>query len=794
MGAFKNLMKNIVLFLLVGVVPSTCWAGGFFLAFSWTSLFILIGGFCCILWIKARNSSQTLKKLLLTHGEDWALCEGNRIIDRSPNFPGDSLQSFKSFLHPASLPKAEAAIEELTHNNLPFQMRVHTCDHDAIYSFKGEPLEGKIVLWLKNITEIAHQERLDRENLQKNEIHIANLQATIDLLPVLIWHRDERQKITYCNLAYSSAVQAPPSKVYEEGIELIQRRFAKVLARKALNTSESQFLESAAIAESERRHFQICEIPNVRGQDTLGVAWDITELHETRMEINRLDDANNEVLAHLSTAIAIYDAEGVLQYYNQAYINLHNFDEGFLKTHPRLDEVLEELRNKRQLPEYADFPAYKKRLLQQLHERVEPHEELMHLPDERTLRIFSAPHPRGGLLFMYEDMTDYLALERKNKTLLDAYQTTLDNLFEGVVVIGSDNRLKIFNPSFGQLWQFEEEDINAGLHLTHLIEKLKDSLEYEDDWESYKAQLIENITDRIPKTGQLKCKDGRVVNFGYVPLPNEDHLLSYTDATDAFRVQKALQEKNEALETADRLKSEFITNASYELRSPLNTIIGFAEILSHQHEGKLNKQQTEYLNGVLESSGKLLHLVNDILDLASIEAGYLTLQTQCVEIPTLLQDVINLVAKRAETNKQRLTLKCDKAKKEWIVDEKRLKQALFNLLSNAIKFTPPKGEITLDAQITQGELVISVIDTGIGISAEDQTRLFENFERGKDEMQVGAGLGLSLVKKLIELHGGRLQLFSELHKGTKVMCILPKIPLEDKTWETEITSTIASNQ
>lgn len=545
MEALKNLIKNLFLFLflLVGIMPSTCWAGGFFVTFSWASFFLLIAGIFCILWVRARNTNQVSKKLLLSRQEAWALCEGEQIIDHSSSFPGDSLQSFKSFLHANSLPEVQSALADLIHKNLPFQMRVHAGEQDAIYILEGKSLDDKFILWLKDITETAHQERLHMELFHKNENLLANLHATMDLLPVLIWHRDEHQKINYCNLAYSSAVQAPPPTVYEKGIELIQSRSAKTLSRKALNMGKPQSLESAAIADGERRYFHICEIPNVRGHGTLGVAFDISERNEARMEIKRLLDTHDKVLTHLSTAIAIYDAEGTLQYYNQAYVNLHNFDKEFLKAQPRLDEVLEELRSKRQLPEYEDFPAYKKQQLQQLKERTEPQEELMHLSDERTLRIFSAPHPMGGLLFMCEDVTNYLALERKNKTLLDAYQTTLDNLFEGVVVIGSDNRIKIFNPSFIRLWNFKEKDVEAGLHLNSLVEQLKDFFDYEGDWEPYKAQLIEKTTDRVPKTGQLKRKDDTVVNFGYVPLPNGDHLLSYTDATDTCRVTGTSRQK-----------------------------------------------------------------------------------------------------------------------------------------------------------------------------------------------------------------------------------------------------------
>ena len=794
MEAFKNLIKNIILFLLVGVVPSACWAGGLFYAFSWASFFLLIGGFFCILWLKARNSSHILRKLLLSRQEAWALCEKDQIIDHSPSFPGGSLQSFKAFLHPSSLPKVQSAIAELIHKNLPFQMRVHAAAHDAIYTLEGEPLEGKFIFWLKNITEIAHQERLHMEHFQKNEILLANLHATMDLLPVLIWHRDEHQKINYCNHAYSSAVQAHPSKVYEKGIELIRSRFAKSLSRKALNMGECQSIESAAIANEERRYFRICEIPNARGHGTLGVAFDITDRNDARMEIKRLMDAHDKVLAHLSTAISVFDADGTLQYYNQAYINLHSFDQEFLNANPRLDEVLEELRRRRQLPEYADFPAYKKRRLQQLKEQTEPQEDLMYLPDERTLRIFSAPHPMGGLLFMCEDVTSYLALERKNKTLLDAYQTTLDNLFEGAVVIGSDNRLKLFNPSFVKLWNLKVEDVEPDIHLNSLVEKLKDFFDYEGDWESYKAQFIENITDRVPKNGQLRRKDNTTIKFGYVPLPNGDHLLSYTEATDKSQVQQALQERNEALAAADHLKLEFIANASYSLRPPLDSIIQFAEVLSHQYFGDLNEKQIEYINGVVESSNKLLYLVNEILDLASLDIGHLTLKPSTVDMPTLLNEVIELVSQKVENNKQSLVLDCDKKIGEWIVDEKRLKQALFNLLTNVRKFTPVDGTITIEAKIREEELEISIRNKGQGIISEDQAHLFKKPARGKKATQIEIDLGLSLVKNLVELHGGRLRWFSKPIEGTKVSCFFPPRPHQNQSIKEEVIAEISVGQ
>lgn len=787
MEAFKILIKNISLLIFVGAVPSFFWAKGVFNPFSWPSLLLLLSGIFCLLWLKTYYTAYLLRKVLLAQDEEWALLEGGKIIDRSSYFPGESLEAFKEFLDEEAIEGVTESLKKLSEEHTPFQARVKLCGAHTSYTLRGVSVDKKIFLFLRNISEREQQEKVHVEKIKKNQEMLAKLQDTLDLLPILMWHRDTQQKLTYCNSLYAKAVQSSPDKICEEGIELIPYRSAKMVARKAFNTADTQMLESAAIANGERRNFRIYEMPDPYGGGTTGIAYDITEINALKTEMKKLIDAHRTVLDHLSTAVAVYSEDAALQYYNQAYVALHSFDEEFLRNRPHLDEVLEELRNKRQLPEYADFPAYKKRHLLQLKEQVSPQEDLMHLPDERTLRIFSAPHPLGGLFFMFEDVTDYLALERSNKALLDGYQATLDNLFEGILVLGSDSRLKISNPSFMRLWRFEEGEIQNGQHITDILEKTRSFFDYTDEkWETSKLKILENLTERIPKTGQLLRKDGTVVNFGYVPLPDGDHLFSYTDATNTSLVQQALQEKNEALETADRLKSDFISNVSHELRSPLTTIVGFIEILSRQYFGTLNTRQEEYVKGIGESSRHLLDLVNNILDLASIEAGHFKLQPASVDVSTFLKKVASLVEKRAESNEQHFIQSFSKGIKTWNIDERRVKQALYNLLNNAIKFTPPGGKIILEAKATQKNLEISVSDTGIGISSEEKSQVLKKFERGEGSAQRGAGVGLSLVKNIVELHGGYVQLDSEVHKGTRITCVFPKLVLENPNEKEQI--------
>jgi len=776
MEAYKNLITNISLFVLMGAVPSLCWAAGIFSPLSLPSLFLLLAGFFAISYFKTCAQGRLFKKLLLNRGEAWAICEGTKIIESSPSFPVTSPSELKDFFDPAMGESLENGLNELILHNTSFQLRLSSAKSDAVYIFEGIPFEDRFILWLKNITDQVHQEKTSKELLKRREEQVHRMQSILDSIPVLIWQRDEHQKITYCNYTYAHALQTTPDKIYEQSLELTQPRFAKVLARKAVHTGELQSFESSAIMEGEKRYFRIYEAQHpLNSSCTVGLASDITDLNNIRLEIKRLVNAHDEVLAHLSTAISVHDAEGILQYYNQAYVSLYDFDEEFLKTNPRLDEVLEELRARRKLPEVPDFLSYKKKRMMQLKEQVEPFEELIHLPDERTLRTFSAPHPMGGLLFMSEDVTDYFALERKNKSFLDAYQATLDNLFEGVIVFGSDNRLKIFNPSFLRLWNFGPKDVTVDQHLTTIIDKLKDFFDYEEDWDTFKAKFLEKMTDRMPKTGQLTRKDGVIINYSYLPLPNGDHLLSYTDATDTLRVQSIRKEKRNALESAEKIKSEFIANISYELRAPLNTIISFTEILSNEYFGSLNKRQLDYVEGIGSSSDKLLHLVNDILDLASLEAGYINMEFTPTNIPNLLKDMVSIFSKTIDMNKQYLVIKCDKLLEDWPVDEKRLKQVVLNLISNATKFTPEGGIITIDARVTDDKLEVSISDTGAGMPAEEREKISQvNVEMDTTPPELSVGLGLSLVKKLVELHGGEIKVESEPQKGTKVTCLFPR--------------------
>jgi signal transduction histidine kinase len=257
-----------------------------------------------------------------------------------------------------------------------------------------------------------------------------------------------------------------------------------------------------------------------------------------------------------------------------------------------------------------------------------------------------------------------------------------------------------------------------------------------------------------------------------VEVPNRDELGAL--AADVNRMSDELQRAYRELELASQHKSQFLANMSHELRTPLNAIIGFSEVLQEQMFGELNERQLAYVNDVLEAGRHLLSLINDVLDLAKIEAGRMELELSDVALPDLLRSAVSMHSEAASRSDIELRLSTEPDEIAVAADERRLRQVVFNLLSNAVKFTPPEGCIDVSARLENGQVEVSVADTGPGIAPDDLETIFEEFEQtaaGKDAE--GTGLGLPLSRKLVELHGGRLWAESRPGHGSTFRFTLP---------------------
>ncbi|MFA6279471.1 MAG: ATP-binding protein [Bdellovibrionales bacterium] len=614
--------------------------------------------------------------------------------------------------------------------------------------------------------------------------------SCLDALPFPVWGRNADLELVACNKAYARVLDSTPERVLAHQHELMPPPFkgGRTLAAAVLAKGEAMEVRDHAVMNGQRRLLQIVEQPFIKEKDDprpialLGFALDVTPEEEKEAELRRHLVLYHEVMEHLSAAICVYSADKRLEFYNRAYQRLWEAQEVFLDSKPTFSDVLEDLRARRRIPEQVDFQKYKKEQLALFTSLLEPREDVIYLPDETSLRVMVAPHPLGGLMYVYENVTDQLALETSYNTLMAVQRETIDNLAEGIAVFGPDGKIRLSNVALATLWDLPEDFLETEPHVADFLEQAKDLVSTTDDWETRKADLVGKALHRMPRSGRMGRTDQKIVEFLTVPLPDGSVLNSFLDVTDSAKVEQALRASNAALATADRLKSDFVANVSYQLRTPLNTITGFAEILVEQYFGALNERQMDYTTTIKTESEKLSRLINNVLDLATIEAGRMTLDLQSVVVADLLNDAKAMTAEWARQQSLEILIDCPSDLGAFEVDEQRVKQVLFNLISNAIKYTPAGGHIALAAWQQDEWVVISVLDTGVGIPEDDRDRIFGKFERANDHLrQGGAGLGLSLVKSFVELHGGRVEIFSDATDGTRISCFFPqKAPKKDE--------------
>ncbi len=712
-----------------------------------------------------------------------------RLLDMDPP---TTLQHVQNALDPGDSAALESLFQRLQDDGTPFTIAARTADREKTVRLSGK--RGKAlaedvffhILWAEDMTAATQEQATTAARLKEMAAEKDRLQTALDLLPVPAWLRDRKTALVWCNKSYAALVENSPAGVIAEQKEIPvkprkedpQSRFGSALAQKALDLGHGVTATGYVVVEGNRHLMELSELPLSSGGQslTLGMARNINREEELEKSFKRYRIANNELLEQLATAIGIFDADQKLEFYNTSFAQLWQLEESYLNGKPKLGDLMEKLRESRRLPEQADFRKYKQGWLNMFTGLIDPHDDMLYLPDDTALRMLVVPHPMGGLMMTFENVTSRLELESSYNTLIAVQKETLDNLGEGVAVFGGDGRLKLWNPAFARLWRLHPEDLEGEPHINRLSEKVENRFTA-DQWPEARQSLLSQCLDRTLQDGRMICGDETLIAYATVPLPDGGVLVTHADITDKARVEHALRERNAALEEAERVKLDFLANVSYQLRTPLNAIMGFAEILENEYFGTLNERQHEYTRGLQEAGEKLLSLINNILDLSTIEAGYMSLQEDDVSIYDTLHDITALTEEWARKEKIRIKLKCPENIGTLIADERRLKQVLLNLIRNAITYTPERGEITLTAQKKNDMVTIIVSDTGRGIPPEDRERIFQPFERGRGEAESGgrsgAGLGLSLVRNIIALHQGTIELDSAVNKGTTVTIRLP---------------------
>jgi len=546
-------------------------------------------------------------------------------------------------------------------------------------------------------------------------------------------------------------------------------RTADELARETARTGERRTAVRWAAANGQRRAFRFSAAPMEGG----GVAlWteDVTVAEEAGEALRRHVEAQGQTLNQIREGVAIFDPDRRLQFHNVAFAELWGLEPAWLAEQPSHGELLDRLRQRRRLPETVDYAKWKAAELA-AYESLASGEDLWRLPDRRTLRVVRQPHPRGGLLLLFSDITDELKLKAEFNALIQVQQATLDKLTDAVAVFGSDGRLKLHNEAFERFWNATAAQLDAAADFEGVVELCLPRLHDQQFWRDLKARVTDpEPKARAPVSEEVVTADRRIVAFQSRPLPDGATLIGFSDVTDTRRLEGALREREAALAETERLKRDFVGNVSYELRTPLTTIIGYSELLERTGEG-LTERGRSHMASVRQAALQLGRSIDDVLDIAQIDANEMALDLEDVDVARLLEAAAARWGGRAEAAGTPIGLAFPADIGLLRGDARRLGQILDHLIENALRQTPSGGQITLAAARPPGEVSLTVSDTGRGIPFHVQAHIFDRFI-GRD--RGGPGLGLALVKALVELHGGWVALESEPGAGAAFTCHLPE--------------------
>lgn len=638
---------------------------------------------------------------------------------------------------------------------------------------------GGVVLWVFDATESQLEiARLGDEGARVRAAFDA-LTGLIEAAPLPMWYRGPDLRLMMVNSAYVAAVEGQHAEdVVARGLELVEGSgiggpLASAVVARDSGTPQMQAMP--ATIQGQRRMLRVFDVPLPTG-GVAGFAVDIEDLEQARTGIRRFAEAQRAMLDRLSAGVVQFAADRSLVFCNQPFQRLFAMRSEWLSDRPEFDRVLERMREANRLPEVRDFPGWKAERRDWFVATDSQIEENWHLPGGVHLRVVAQPLPDGGLLLIFEDRTEQVQLASARDTLLRVRTATFDNLFEALGVFASDGRLQLWNNRFRAVWGFSEDFLSQHPRVDALAAAAQERLATPSQ-SVLITELVRSATvERQQRGGRLGLADGRHFEFAAVPLPDGNALFTMLDISDSRRIERALRDRNEALEAADRVKTAFVANMSYELRTPLTSISGFAEMLKGGYAGELPPSASDYVDAIMESVERLGGLVDDVLDLTLGEGDGPSLERFDVDVERIARAAADKV--RAQINRKGLDFAVEVQPSTGTIsgDARRLTQTIENLLRHAISGTPEGGRILLHTDGTAAHARIVVSDNGRGMSDKAIARAFDRFaEPGiTRDGERALGLGLPLAKQIVEAHGGTIELVSERGQGTLITVALPR--------------------
>jgi len=644
---------------------------------------------------------------------------------------------------------------------------------------EGLGATGAVVVWVFDDTdgqdEIA---RLAAEGRQLADAFDA-LTGLIEAAPLPMWYRAPDLKLAMVNSAYVGAVEGrDAADVVGRGLELVEGSgrggpLAGAAAARDAGRPHQQLLP--ATIDGARRMLQLHDVPLPAG-GVAGFAIDVEDLEQARTREKRFADAQRAMLDRLSAAVAQFGPDRALVFCNQPFRRLFAMRSEWLSDRPEFDRIIERMREANRVPEVRDFPSWKAERRDWFVPRAEAVEEHWHLPGGQHIRVVAQPLPDGGLLLIFEDRTEQVQLASARDTLLRVRTATFDNLFEALGVFAADGRLQLWNNRFRALWGFEEEFLSSHPRVDAFADAAAQRLSAPSRAALIPEYVRAATVQRQQRGGRVAFADGRHFEFAAVPLPDGNALFTMLDITDSRRAEQALRDRADALEAADRVKTNFVANMSYELRTPLTSISGFAEMLDGGYAGKLPPQADSYVDAILESVQRLSHLIDDVLDLTrgdDADAQLKRIDVDLAQVTRAAADAIGPAARRRQLD---FAVEIARSTGRVTGDPRRLRESVEHLLRHAVETTPQGGRILLHADGTGTRARVIVSDNGPGMNAAAIAHAFDRFAEPeiKATGERALGLELPLARQFVEAHGGTVSLVSEPGQGTLVTVELPR--------------------
>lgn len=638
---------------------------------------------------------------------------------------------------------------------------------------------GAVLLWLFDATDSETRMAALAEAEADAKRAFDALSGLIEAAPVPMWFRREDLSLLLANSAYVQAVGgSDAAQVIGAGQELVETvdgLTPVAVAARAMEAGRPSRRTVTTTIAGHRRAMEIVDLP-IKGRGVAGYALDVHDLIQARQATERFRDAQRDMLDNLSAGVAQFDAQRRLIFVNQPFVRMFALKPQWLQDELEFERLIDRMREAGRVPEVRDFPAWREER-RGWFQSAEPNEEVWLIADGTHLRAIAQPTPDNGLLLIFEDRTEQVQLATARDTLLRVRTATFNNLFEALAVFTSDGRLHLWNTRFESVWELEDGVLAAHPRADELLKAIAPRLKRPAQISALREVIRAATLDRVQRAGQLVMRDGRVFDFVGIPLPDASALFTMIDVSDAKKMEDALRERNEALVEADAIKTRFLANMSYEFRTPLTSIGGFAELLASGVAGPLSDQGQDYAKAIIDSVERLSAQINMVLDLSQSQAGTLPLKKEQTDIAALLVDVANGAAGLA--GGRNIALELDIKGKPGVaeIDRARFGQAVAAVVDNALRYTQEGGRVLLLGDRVNGKLRIVVSDNGPGLDARAQARALDGVlqadEAGGKPMQKRSGLGLPLAKNLVEANGGRMELMSEPGAGTIVTIMMP---------------------